>query len=86
MIRITIWLFLLSVTFYIAETKPTTNQRSDEKEKNELKDCKYGWNINTNACLKGKTLNTRLEKTIIYFKQALLLLEGEIQKVLVVAL
>ena len=65
MIRICIWLFLLSVTFYIAETKPTTNQRSDEKEKNELKDCKYGWNINTNVCLKGKSLNTRLEKTAI---------------------
>ena len=35
MIRITIWLFLLSVTFYIAETKPTTNQKSDVEEKNE---------------------------------------------------
>ena len=83
MIRICIWLFLLSVTFYIAETKPTTKQKSEVEEKNEQQDCKYGWNINTNACLKGKTLNTRLEKTIIYFKQVLLSLEGAIKKVLV---
>ena len=68
MIRITIWLFLLSATFYIAETKPTTindsNQRSDVViEKNELKDCKYGWTKTTygeSVCLKGKSLITRL--------------------------
>ena len=67
MFRITIWLFLLSATFYIAETKPTTmkdsNQGSDIKGKNELKDCKYGRTKNNDGesvCLKGKSLITRL--------------------------
>ena len=68
---ITISLLLLSATFYFynAETKPTTlsDQSSDVKDKNELKDCKYGWTKNTNGeivCLKGKPLIC-LEKPII---------------------
>ena len=72
MIRITIWLFLLSATFYIVETKATaiknSNQRRDVvKGEIELKDCKYGWtksNDEESVCMKGKSLIVRLENLL----------------------